>query len=57
MYGYVCEVCGCSLDPGEGHICDDCRKEMSYEARRRKEVEHMVQSTNYEQIEMEEFLK
>lgn len=47
MYGYECEVCGCSLDPGEGSMCDDCRDEQSYEVRRRKQVEHMVLSTDY----------
>lgn len=25
MWNYKCRVCGCSLDPGEGYICDDCR--------------------------------
>ena len=24
---YKCKVCGCYLDPGEGWICEDCRKE------------------------------
>lgn len=28
MYGYKCEICECSLDPGEGRVCDDCRDKM-----------------------------
>lgn len=23
-YYHKCERCGCSLDPGEGRICDEC---------------------------------
>ena len=23
---YQCKRCGCYLDPGEGDICEDCRK-------------------------------
>lgn len=23
---YKCSVCGCNLDPGEGSMCDDCRR-------------------------------
>lgn len=25
MYNYKCEKCGCSLDPGEGNFCDECK--------------------------------
>lgn len=57
MYGnYLCEVCGCSLDPGEGSVCDDCRSDLSEERRREKELDRMIRSINYQQMEMEEFL-
>lgn len=23
---YTCEVCGCSLDPGEGRLCEECQE-------------------------------
>lgn len=23
---YKCDICGCSLDPGEGSICSDCKE-------------------------------
>lgn len=26
MMNYRCAVCGCYLDPGEGRICEDCKK-------------------------------
>ena len=31
MNNYRCDFCGCYLDPGEGHICDerrDCRRSL-----------------------------
>ncbi len=52
-----CERCGCSLDPGEGHLCDDCAEEMDNERQREKELDRMVRSTDYKQMRMEEFLK
>ena len=27
MKKYICEKCECRLDPGEGRLCDECRKE------------------------------
>lgn len=57
MYGYTCKKCGCTLDPGEGRLCDDCREEMNEEQNRKKEVDRMVRCTDYEQMEMEEFLR
>lgn len=32
MYYHECIVCGCSLDPGEGRICDECKEEQNKEA-------------------------
>ncbi len=56
MYGYTCRKCGCTLDPGEGSMCDDCREEMNEERRREMELDRMIRSTNFEQMELEEFL-
>ncbi len=57
MYGYTCRKCGCTLDPGEGSMCDDCREEMNVERRRELELDRMIRSTDYEQMEMEDFLR
>ena len=47
-YYRKCEDCGCTLDPGEGRIC---------ETDRRAVLRKMILSTNYKQMEMEEFLR
>lgn len=26
MKNYECRICGCTLDPGEGYLCDECRE-------------------------------
>lgn len=31
-YGRQCEGCGCSLDPGEGRLCEDCQEEQEKKA-------------------------
>ena len=57
MYGnYQCEDCGCTLDPGEGRLCDDCREKKIMAQSREMEIDRMIRSTNYEQMEMEEFI-
>ena len=58
MYGYECECCHGLFDAGElkGGICDECQEKMSSERRREKEMDRMVRSADYEQMEMEEFL-
>lgn len=35
---HKCERCGCSLDPGEGRICDECLEEMRETADRKRIV-------------------
>lgn len=55
MYGYSCRKCGCSLDPGEGNICDECSVEQDKEQLRKEELDRMIRSTDYKQMEMEEF--
>ena len=51
-----CTRCGCSLDAGEGRVCEECKEDMSVENRRKQELDSMVRSTNYKQIEMEDLL-
>lgn len=58
MYGnYQCEGCGCTLDPGEGRLCDECQEKKIMLQSREMEVARMIRCTNYEQMEMEEFLR
>lgn len=58
MYeNYQCEDCGCTLDPGEGRLCDECREKKMILQSREMEVARMIRCTNYEQMEMEEFLR
>ncbi len=54
----TCSVCGHPMDPGEGQggICEDCLEYREQLENRRKAVERMVRATEYEQMEMEEFL-
>lgn len=57
MYEYSCKKCGCSLDPGEGSICEECLEEADAEKQREEEIDRMVRSTGYKQMRLEEFLK
>lgn len=57
MYGYSCDRCGCSLDPGEGSICDECVEEVDAKKKKEMEFDRMVRSTDYKQMKMEDFLK
>lgn len=60
MYGkYQCKSCGCTMDPGEGQngMCEDCVSGETEQRRRREMLDRMIRSTDYKQMEMEEFLK
>nr|DAI71276.1 MAG TPA: NMD3 family [Caudoviricetes sp.] len=37
-----CRICGCSLDPGEGNMCEECRDEQYMKQQREKAVRCMV---------------
>lgn len=54
---YKCHICNCTLDPGEGRICDECKDTESKENQRKRLLDQMVKSANYTQISMEEFVK
>lgn len=56
-YYRKCEDCGCTLDPGEGRICDECAEKMRQKTDRMAVLRKMILSTNYKQMEMEEYLR
>lgn len=56
MFYRKCRICGCSLDPGEGSMCEEFRDEQYMKQQREKAVRYMVLSTDFRQMEMEEFL-
>ena len=41
MYYRQCRICGCSLDPGEGSICEECRDEQ-YMTEKRAEAARCI---------------
>lgn len=60
MYGkYQCRRCGCMMDPGEGRngVCDDCVTGETERQHRREELDRMIRSTDFKQMEMEDILK
>lgn len=52
-------MCGANCDPGEikNGICFDCQLELKKQEQVRQEVDRMARATDYEQLEMEGFLK
>lgn len=59
MYEYQCRCCGCMMDPGEGRngMCDDCVTGETERQERREELDRMIRSTDFKQMEMENILK
>lgn len=59
MYEYQCRRCGCMMDPGEGRngMCDDCVTGETERQERREELDRMIRSTDFKQMEMEDILK
>ena len=55
MFYRKCRICGCSLDPGEGNMCEECRDEQYMKQQQEKAARYMVLSTDFKQMEMEEF--
>lgn len=58
MFLRECKICGCSMDSGEGKngICDDCITGETERQKRRAELDRMVRTTDFKQMDMEEFL-
>lgn len=52
MFYRKCRICGCSLDPSEGNMCEECRDEQYMKQQQEKAVRY----TDFRQMEMEEFL-
>lgn len=59
MFLRKCKVCRCPMDPGEGKngICEDCITGETRRQKRREEMERMVRSMDFIQVEMEELLR
>lgn len=58
MFYRKCEGCGCSLDPGEGRVCDGCIQET--ERKRARDafmgIMLMAEGDSFKQMVMEEIL-
>jgi hypothetical protein len=39
---YLCDMCGCFLDPGEGRMCEECREKVKMRASRVKQMQEAV---------------
>lgn len=55
-YFHECSICGASLDPGEGRICDECQEKEEKKSRNQELIYKMMRSTDYKQIELEDYL-
>lgn len=58
MFYRKCEGCGCSLDPGEGRMCDECIQEV--ERKRARDafmgIMLMAGENEFKQMEIKEVL-
>ena len=51
MHPYHCDSCGCYLDPGEGHICNECQQQETERRERRRcaqDTIHLMDGWQYE---------
>ena len=51
-----CEACRCSLDPGEGKLCEECKEEEQEKRMREKALKNMILCNDYYQMSLEEFI-
>lgn len=53
-----CKRCGHPMDPGEGRngMCDECVTGETERQQREEKVEWMIQTTEWTQLEVEDFL-
>lgn len=58
MY-YECKQCHAHVDAGEltGGICEECRDQNENNRTRAQEIERMIMSVNFKQMEVEEFIR
>ncbi|KJJ66044.1 hypothetical protein CLFS41_52830 [Clostridium sp. FS41] len=52
MHPYHCDSCGCYMDPGEGHTCDECQKKESDYRKLNQSVQDTIQLTEGWQYEL-----
>lgn len=52
-----CRKCGCTLDPGEGKICDECREKIEKMQTTAGRLQMMIKSKDFKQMSMEDYLK
>lgn len=51
-----CRKCGCTLDPGEGKICEECRETTEKTRSRAERLQMMIEAKSYTQMNIEEYL-
>ena len=59
MFFNQCAVCGCTLDPGEGRVCDECIMAEERKKARETFMDLLTDSCadgQFTQMEMEDFL-
>lgn len=56
MYKYECTYCGCSLDPGEGRLCEDCLAKREQNRKHKVALDSMLLAADYTQIRVEDFV-
>lgn len=49
---YLCDVCGCHLDAGEGLRCDECGEKLQNRAAASRRINEAVRESDFGQIEM-----
>jgi hypothetical protein len=55
MYSYKCRNCGCSLDPGEGDLCEECAVENRRVSENKRQMERRVRTTEFIQMHIDDF--
>lgn len=51
-----CRKCGCTLDPGEGKLCDECRETIEKMRSTAGRLQMMIEAKSYTQMSMEDYL-
>lgn len=51
-HSYRCDACGCYLDPGEGLLCDECRKETRHRISKMDKYNELIAEQKGSQYEM-----
>lgn len=43
---YVCDSCGCYLDPGEGRLCEECQEKKHARVNEQKRIQNLLNINN-----------